>query len=636
MTTHRNTLKAVLLGSALGIALLAALAQPSKAQDAGYFSRQTYTSTGSATYAVPFPYIDQSDVQVTANGVPYAGTVTWTSTGVISLSPIVPSGETVLLTRRTQIASPAAVFQGGPLASADLNANTIQILYSAQEQKDAVQFAIVNGSVTPPIPASSLAPGVAPIQCVNPSYFGASTNSSDAVNLSAYLAAYSTGQNICFSSGNFHFGATLPLGQFAGQRILGAGRSLTSLTEDNAAVPVITMIPFAQATCVEDLTVDRSVTATSGGDGIDTGAASQFICIRRTTSQHNWVGYGLHSAAWADSENNIAQSNLSHGFYEQTDNFTTFGSSAGGFQWNFTGQNLSQANAGDGFRFASTGTCPGTTLFQVTMNPLNAPYTFGNGGWGLNFLGAATCPIEDIQVNGGFLGTDALGEVNDDSYGTYAAFNGGAQELAGGGTLHTSPSMNFTANLTGPVRITGVDINSSGAQGIVSHATNTVITSSKVFAAGQAAAGNPLLAVGIDLFGANSHVEGGSSTGQSYGIIFESGATASSVFGTDLSANTVLPVAPQTDTTSVPANVSSGQLLFPGMFQCTQLGICRSLLPFQPGTTTISQITASGLYVNSAYNGFFLSISDRNSRLAYNRAGVWYWVSGDVVATTSN
>lgn len=124
---------------------------PAKAQDAGYYAQQTYVSTGGSSYSIPFPYLQQSDIHLTDNGVAYTGAITFPSTGVLNLSPAITAGHTVVVRRETGITSAQATFHGGPLASSDLNNNQTQALYSLQETSDGLLNGGGGGSGTCPL-----------------------------------------------------------------------------------------------------------------------------------------------------------------------------------------------------------------------------------------------------------------------------------------------------------------------------------------------------------------------------------------------------------------------------------------------------------------------------------------------------
>lgn len=107
-----------------------------------YYSRVQYTGDGTTNpKAVPFPFIQQSYVEVYINGVlKTAGTdYTWPSGSTIAPTVAWPNGSLVEFRRNTPKAASLVNFaDGGTLDEAMLDLNTTQLLHVAQESIDAV------------------------------------------------------------------------------------------------------------------------------------------------------------------------------------------------------------------------------------------------------------------------------------------------------------------------------------------------------------------------------------------------------------------------------------------------------------------------------------------------------------------
>src|SRR5271166_811272 len=101
------------------------------------YSTVQYTGNGTQTnFSVPFPYLYQSDVKVSVNGVVSTG-VSFVSGNVIKITPAPPAGSAVLVSRQTSIAAQAVTFvDGSTIQAMDLNAQSQQDLYISQEAYD--------------------------------------------------------------------------------------------------------------------------------------------------------------------------------------------------------------------------------------------------------------------------------------------------------------------------------------------------------------------------------------------------------------------------------------------------------------------------------------------------------------------
>lgn len=92
----------------------------------------------SASFGVPFPYLEKLHVHVSVEGVEVPqSSLVWTSPGVVALPSMPTAAETVRIWRKTPVDQPEAVFTAGVFAHRDLNRVVLQILYSEQEAFDA-------------------------------------------------------------------------------------------------------------------------------------------------------------------------------------------------------------------------------------------------------------------------------------------------------------------------------------------------------------------------------------------------------------------------------------------------------------------------------------------------------------------
>lgn len=106
------------------------------------------TPGGVAVFAVPFPYIQQSDVEVQLNGVTLLtpGDYVWNTSGSIQISPTPPEGLTLTIARDSSPDSADVVFTNGAnLTAADLNTAFLQCFYRTQELQDQLNSYINGG-----------------------------------------------------------------------------------------------------------------------------------------------------------------------------------------------------------------------------------------------------------------------------------------------------------------------------------------------------------------------------------------------------------------------------------------------------------------------------------------------------------
>jgi hypothetical protein len=109
-------------------------------------SYNTYSGNGSSTtFGITFPYILQEHVEVRVNGTPV--TYTWINNSTVSIVPAPASGAVVDIRRNTPKNVRLVDFvDASTLLESDLDLDSMQALYAAQEAQDAVDLAIRVGS----------------------------------------------------------------------------------------------------------------------------------------------------------------------------------------------------------------------------------------------------------------------------------------------------------------------------------------------------------------------------------------------------------------------------------------------------------------------------------------------------------
>ena len=99
-------------------------------------TQNTYTGNGSLTeYSFTFPYLEESDVRVSLDGVDQITTAySFANATTISFNTAPANGVAIRIYRQTaQEAPPATFFAGSAIRASDLNDNFLQQLYVAQE-----------------------------------------------------------------------------------------------------------------------------------------------------------------------------------------------------------------------------------------------------------------------------------------------------------------------------------------------------------------------------------------------------------------------------------------------------------------------------------------------------------------------
>jgi len=105
------------------------------------YSYIEYTAGGSATFNIPFEYINQSEIEVFVDGT--AATFTFTSANTVNVTPTPTSGATVRIERTTDLTNRAVDFASGSvLTEEDLDNSNIQVYHAAQEAIDKAEAAL--------------------------------------------------------------------------------------------------------------------------------------------------------------------------------------------------------------------------------------------------------------------------------------------------------------------------------------------------------------------------------------------------------------------------------------------------------------------------------------------------------------
>lgn len=338
----------------------------------------------------------------------------------------------------------------------------------------------------------------------------------DTSNLQAAITA-AAGKTLLLGDGTFQC-TGLSVASSA-TRILGNGPGRSIIRMTNAATAAITISASLSFISIGGMTITRSTTATSGGNGITQSGGLGQALLHDLIIEKHFNGLALNSTDFSIARDIIVQQCENVGIRQSP----TTSDSAN--QWNFTNV-LSQKHAQQGFLVTAPG---GSSPTQITLGEWVNCATYANSATGMAFVGTASIPIHDIRLTGCFGGENGASNFYFDTYGSLVRVTGCTSELAGqsatGPTLATSATSvgegyEVTSN-TPEIVFTGCLGDANSYSGIKSSATKTLVTGGAFTENGQASsAGNRVgihSAAGLmAVTGARCGNNSGSS--QSYGV----------------------------------------------------------------------------------------------------------------------
>lgn len=413
-------------------------------------------------------------------------------------------------------------------------------------------------------------------EIVTPQDFTASTiddyttDASSAIQAAIDYAA-TTGKQVYIPAGTYKVGTALEV-KGNGTSLIGDGPLATVLKSPNASNPIITFANGISNVSVRGLELNRAVTATAGGNGLETPTGAYIDCLLEDIwSRNNYIGFRLGATALSRGSRLRSETNVSHGFY------LTNSAAATGGQWYLHGV-YSGNNGGDGFRAeADAGAGTGFPIGEL----INFQ-SFGNDGKGFAAIGTASCPIQSVRLAQVFLGQDGDDEIYLDCYGVNHVLDGVFIELPGTaatGPTNSTPAsgighgINITAN-SNDVQVSNGKINGCSLSGIKSAATYLKVSNVKSINNGQEGTSGAeyqsgfYVASGIaDFVGCEARNTGG--TTQKYGIYLTNDAEHTAT-GCRLRGNDTAPIGSATTLNSLvlsgntPATVKDNNLTTPG------------------------------------------------------------------------
>lgn len=188
--------------------------------------------------------------------------------------------------------------------------------------------------------------------------------------------------------------------------LIGRG-SCSVIRSTTANLSVIHVNASLLGVTIRDLTIDRTTTATSGGDGIDFSLISDQGRLSNIYFKNQFNGLDIGNTGFSFANNLSLIGNVNNGL-----NATNGAAGAAGVQWQLDNI-VAQANGLNGFLF----TCNGTGSMSLGQHKGLA--SFSNGAKGLVYQGSSTCPINGVRLIDSFFGADGNAEVLLDTFGAF-------------------------------------------------------------------------------------------------------------------------------------------------------------------------------------------------------------------------
>lgn len=252
----------------------------------------------------------------------------------------------------------------------------------------------------------------------------------------------------------------------------GCGIGVTKIRSDAADKPVIIIQPTTDYLTMADFTVEHSVPAVLGGDGIKLDKSITYSwdngVINNVRANANYIGWNLGMTAYTLLTNCGASNNVSHGF-----SFTSDGAFAANPLQYYLTKCTSSLNGGDGYHYASQGTAPATSV-----GALETCVTYKNTGNGVAALGVSTNPIASIRIDGGFYGEDGGHGIYLDTWGAQHLIRPGFIELEGDCGIYLSDHNRQVQ--VGPTIVTN-----NGNDGMLINCPDVTITGGQFIANGR-------------------------------------------------------------------------------------------------------------------------------------------------------
>jgi hypothetical protein len=257
----------------------------------------------------------------------------------------------------------------------------------------------------------------------------------------------------------------------------GCGVGVTKIRSDAADKPVIIIQPTTDYLTMADFTVEHSVPAVLGGDGIKLDKSITYSwdngVITNVRANSNYIGWNLGMTAYTLFTNCGAGKNKSHGF-----SFTANPDYAHNPLQYYLTKCTASENGGDGYHYGVEHGVNQTGDVTTSVGALEQCVTWANIGNGVSAVGLQTNPIASIRIDGGFYGEDHGHGIYLDTWGSQHLLRPGFIELSGDCGMYLSDHNKQIQ--VGPTIVTN-----NGNDGMLINCPDVTITGGQFIANGR-------------------------------------------------------------------------------------------------------------------------------------------------------
>lgn len=234
----------------------------------------------------------------------------------------------------------------------------------------------------------------------------------------AFSNAASSGHGVVVESGTYKISGTIAVA--SNSYLIGVGKQSVTVTASVTNVPMFTFANGVNSAGISGMTITRSVTPVSGGDGIRTATAGTLDDVENIKFNDLWIsnqwnGMNLGPTNWGLVRDVV----FDHNYSDHLIMFNTTGNSSLGsnpLQWTLD-HVLGQFGAGRGFTIAGVGETKSPAP-PISVGEWKNVSTFANNGVGIGIFGSPTSPFWGFRLgSNSFIGGDGSTEIYLDTWG---------------------------------------------------------------------------------------------------------------------------------------------------------------------------------------------------------------------------